>query len=643
MLLGALLLTASLSGTWTTHGPHSGDMSAIAATTSGPRVLYAGSSSGVLRSDDGGATWRNVGAAIKPVAFLGVDPLDPNLVIAATTLSETEGELWRTTNGGAAWTRADLPAPLRPSGIVVDSNRVMYVGSNCQPYWAKGVVTDAHEAAGIYRSTDGGATWSNIKGGGLCVEHFALDPADPAHLFTYSFGGGIEESRDGGATWTSNPEIPTRAVVAHPTESNVRFGISTTPRSRFLVSHDAGNSWSDVEPKGVTGSAFLSLTIDRGTGRLFLGTDDGLFRSGDGGTVWLRVGAPALVSGIEVDPSTREVVASTSSGLTSATFPYAEAHTLDTRDAATYALQVIVQETDPARLFALSYDTHGRYLERNRSRIFRSRDGGDSWQAIGETTAPAPSRITVDGAGDLYAATINGTRVLRLRRDAVAGEELPRTFEAIHAIAADPKKEGVLYVLTWNQMLRSADGGLTWSAQNVGTSYFLTFDPQNSDHLWSIENYGGGIARFTNGVPDAGFRHDYLREPLAIAASNPNVMYAAIANHTPTTGSWNRLARSDDGGKEWTWLATPMPITTITAIAVDPHDANTVWVATGSQGIFVSHDGGVTLTPANDGLPTRVVLSLAFDPSGRALHAGTEQGVWTMRERAPLTRRRAVR
>src|SRR5829696_2472019 len=144
MLLAPLLLAAALIGTWTTHGPHGGQIPTLISTTADARVLYAGNAGGVFRSEDGGSTWSDIsgqpGSRLHNVIILAVDPRDPRTIYAAKQLNEYEGEVYKTVDGGAHWTRLPLPGPLIPRSIEVDSDdpSVVYVASDCQLYFLKG-------------------------------------------------------------------------------------------------------------------------------------------------------------------------------------------------------------------------------------------------------------------------------------------------------------------------------------------------------------------------------------------------------------------------------------------------------------------------------------------------------------------------
>ncbi|MFP5246663.1 MAG: WD40/YVTN/BNR-like repeat-containing protein, partial [Thermoanaerobaculia bacterium] len=616
----ALLLLALLGNPWTTHGPHGGTTTALAAAAPQTRVLYAANAAGVFRSDDGGASWRATGE-LRDVILLAVDPVDPNIVFAAREITSEHGEVYRTQDGGATWTLAELPSPLRPKSIVIDpsDHNTIYVASKCQPYF-KGVASQYHDAAGVFRSIDGGATWENFHEFAFCAEELSLDPRNPSHLYAATDWSGRAESFDRGQTWTTKSTtvaLPTRRVVAHPTDPNVRYGIYGLPfASRFMTSTDGGLTWTVVTPAGVTGDTYASLDLDPLTRRLFLGTNEGLFRSGDGGRTWLRIEVPrTLVAGIALDSATRSVIAGTAFGIFESAPPYSVVEPVVTTDASTNVARVVVDAQDPRMLYAATLDNwQGAFGD---GRVFRSSNGGRTWQLIQAPVSQNKALMAVDGAGDIYAARYNATRLSRLRKGENAFEELPHPFEAgITAVAADQLRPGWLYLLSSDQIYTSRNGGQSWlAALRMGSAQWLAVH----EHVVYVANSGNEIIRSDDGGDTwSGYFGGQFFGPLAIAPSDPMVVYALFRSYNV-----NVVARSENGGARWETLTSPAVGDLITAMAVDPEDPRRVWAGTASHGVFVSHDGGIRWTDMNQGLPTRTIQSIAFDPNGNAVHIGT--------------------
>jgi len=392
----------------------------------------------------------------------------------------------------------------------------------------------------------------------------------------------------------------------------------------------------------VTGSRYTALTVDPGTGRLFLGTDDGLFRSGDGGRTWLHVSSvPAtLVSGVVVDATTRSIVAGTAFGLFALDFSYASAEQRSARDTGTNIFRVARDPKDGQRVFASTQDGLGGAAWEGR--LFRSRDGGTTWELLPQSTPDARHFIAVDAAGDLYTAARGDSFLQRLRRDANEFEVLPHEFgtSAIQDILADPTRPGWVYVLALSGSWFSRDAGATWERWAFPSSSVIDVAPTNANVvvgstydmlIWTSDGLNWHSTEIEGQRPN----------PVAIAPSDPATVYFVMEGGSEGRPA-HTVGRSRNGGRTWTRMSAPdtgSDTVTIVALAVDPNDANRVWAAT-NAGMFLSTDGAVSWTSANAGLPTRATHSLAIDLQRGTVYVGTDQGVWS---RAKAGRRRAVR
>jgi len=226
----------------------------------------------------------------------------------------------------------------------------------------------------------------------------------------------------------------------------------------------------------------------------------------------------------------------------------------------------------------------------------------------------------------------------------------------IFNLALDPSgavSARTLYVAVDGQgIFKSEDGGNTWHRADSrdwhGQRFVsLALDPRNPQRLFVGVAYGRDRQRHTlrGGVwrsLDAGRTWTKVgdipeRPRIALAPSDPRIIYVGERDYSSVGrgGVW----RSDDGGDTWHLLAERLDAgfgnlkrTYIGALAVDPRDANVAYAASvdegydlsSGKGVFVTHDGGKTWRPMNEGLGNFNVHNLAVDPSDpRRLYAGT--------------------
>ena len=234
------------SPTWTRLGQGPGSdtitnrTSAIVYDPSHPETFWESgiyNGGAVYRTDNGGQTFHQLGS-VPTSNGVSVDLTDP---ARRTLLSGTHEmpKVYRSSDGGATWT--DVSAGLPPG-----------VGFASQPHVVNATTlligTNNGAAAGVFRSTDAGATWTRVYTGGIQNEPL-VSKVEPGALFwaTDPYGG-IIKSTDGGATWTKaaregaiNPYVS--SLLEMPDGSLAAVGSRT-----IVVSADRGASWRTVGP-----------------------------------------------------------------------------------------------------------------------------------------------------------------------------------------------------------------------------------------------------------------------------------------------------------------------------------------------------------------------------------------------------------
>src|SRR5438067_2378151 len=352
---------------WRLVGPFRGGRAvAVAGDPARPLVFYFGAvDGGVWKTTNGGETWSNVTDGRSDIASVGaiaVAPSDPNVIYVGAAEADwredlTYGEgMWRSTDGGETWRQLALADTRHIAAVRVDPANadVIYVA-------AMGHAFGPNPMRGVFRSTDGGKTWSKV----LFVDDstgaidLALDPTNPRVLYAamwksqrfpwgFAAGGGrsgLWKSRDGGDTWTDI--TASRGLPSRPLG---RIGIAASPAHPSRL-------WASVEAPAADSSG-------------------GIFRSDDGGASWERVNAeqkfmvrPWYFSSVAADPTDENTVYVLNLG------------TWRSVDGGKSFSRIRVPHGDCHILWIDPKDPH-RMIEGNDGGATVSFDGGSTWSTV---------------------------------------------------------------------------------------------------------------------------------------------------------------------------------------------------------------------------------------------------------------------
>jgi hypothetical protein len=291
--------------------------SALAIDPLTPTTLYAGTSGGVFKSTNGGASWSASG--LINVSALAIDPLTPTTLYAATSTSGVFGGVYKSTDGGVSWNATSgLPSFVFSLAIDPLNPTSLYAGTLG---WLDGVYTST-----VYKSTDGGTSWSPVVlidsysyYCGPCGGVFALaiDPLIPTTLFSmtaaitayyedgsvsYSAPSQVFKSTDGGAGWSASGLINVVSALAIDPLTPTTLYAGTY--DAMYKSTDGGASWNAT---GLTGVVLEALAIDPLTPTtLYAGTYGAVYKSADGGASWNATGLTGVddVQALAIDPLT---------------------------------------------------------------------------------------------------------------------------------------------------------------------------------------------------------------------------------------------------------------------------------------------------------------------------------------------------
>ncbi|MFL5462827.1 MAG: hypothetical protein ACJ8AC_02145 [Gemmatimonadaceae bacterium] len=577
-----IAFSAGVAGGWRSLGPNGvfaadngfftsgpmldvGRVTAVAPSTAGS--LFVGTASGGVWRSTSGGYWTPLTdtQCNLTVGALTIDAADPNVIFAATGEYNTNSwgcGILRSIDGGATWTQlgatsfrvkiGTTPAGsasfgkllvMRPPGGTVD-NTVLIGSTN----------------VAIYRSPDGGATWSISLIG--ATASLAAHPTKAGTIFagtTDNFDAsrrGLYKSIDNGVTWALLPPLP--GVAA---DNIQRIELAVTPASPDLVYavvggddaldfgliglfvwNDAAGTWTRLAARGLyTNSSRgdmgtqtwydLAIAVDpRDAARIYLAGQRG-FRSVDGGTTFNPMGMEVHVDwhSIAIDPSNPDL---------------------------------------------LYIGTDGG--------IFTSTDAGNTW--LGRNAG-----LTVTQYYPGISATPNGSRIMGGSQD-----------NGTHIYT------GSMY---WNGF-SGGDGGYTAiNYDNPQIFYSETqWDPIRGANIFRYD--GSSVTQRKNGI-SASDRGSFI-PPLVMDPVTATTLYFGT----------HRLYKTINEGTSWSAISQDLSKGSgvITTIAVSKSAPLTIYVGTSDGNVSVTKDGGTTFTTSISGLPNRYITRIAVDPTD-ATHA----------------------
>ena len=217
------------------------------------------------------------------------------------------------------------------------------------------------------------------------------------------------------------------------------------------------------------------------------------------------------------------------------------------------------------------------------------------------------------------------------------------TTEFTTSLKIAPSNPNTLYVAGIDFFYVSEDGGNNWQMRplpfpNTAGSGTLAVHPLMPNVILAhIVDYGagGGILKSLDGGSSWGWAFVFGPADcyaIEFDSANPNIIYAGGSSSSARQSEG--VYKSTDGGMNWSFFSISKSTTNIIrALAIDPVNAANLYAGTDDGGVYKSNDGGRKWKAFNSGLTNLSVSELAFDLSGRFLHAATEAGVFSVRVR----------
>jgi photosystem II stability/assembly factor-like uncharacterized protein len=576
--------------------------SSIALDPAHPDTVYVGTGqetlgAGVLKSTDGGATWTNIPGPFVttsggryPVTAIAVDPADGQVVLAASHAccsSTFDGAIWRSADGGASWT-----AVVSGGG---DGTQVLFDPSNGQVAYA------AVNGQGVLRSTDGGLTWAPRNGSGttalpagLSGAQLAIAPSQPALMyaaFSSASGPSFFKTTDAGQSWTAlaNAGVDLIGLVVSPADPKVVFGAFFGSPGPVLRSLDGGQTWS-FPANGTIHIDGHAVAFSADGSRLYVGTDGGAWSTTD-----YRANGPAWIN-LNATLSTIQAY----SGLA-------------------------IHPTDVNTGFIGTQDNRQEKL--TGSLLWQDVACGDGGSTVFDSLNPNIVYFNCV-VGRLLKSTDGGQSAVP------AGNGIDPSHGMSGALAIDPVNPSILYAAT-QTVYRTTDGASTWTAISPALSvpWRIVVAPSAPNTLY-VASIDGHVHVTTNANAGAGAtwadRSAGLGSifPGGLAVDAHSATTAYLVSQTPSPGAM--VFRTTDGGLTWSNITGNLTATEIYDIVADPDLPGTLYIGTSAGASFTS-DGGTTWQPLGSGLPHAQVMGLALHEPSRTLRAATYgRSVWDL-------------
>ncbi len=690
---------AAVAGQWTNIGPQpinsnpisSGRIAALAVSQQNSNVAYAGAADGgVWQTTNGGATWTALTDQQPSLAIgaIALDPQNPNTIYVGTGEADNCSPCYygagilKSTDGGATWSNIQAPfvdstgRGVRISSLAVSPQNgqiILAAVAGLMPAYQGGPSTIP---SGIYRSTNAGATWTLVAGGGPGTR-VVFNPANPAQAFatisgvvssTYPLttGLGVFVSNDSGATWTASNGTGVNALAL---ASSGRIEIALAPSNPlvlyvsvtnnnpspgnllgFYTSPDGGQNWSRLpntpdycQPQCWYGNA---LAVDPTNPAIVYAGGIELWRTINGGQSWTTVDQGQL----HVD---HHALAYTAGGAT--LFDANDGGVWST--AAPRATQLSwtnLNSTLSITQFYPSLSIHPGDLtfslagaQDNGTQLY----SGSSWQSVTcgdggwtliDPTQPSTAYATCQYA-DIQKSTNGGTAWI----ESDNGINQNDTVNFIPPLVMDPSNAQRLYFGTY-RLWQSNDAAGNWSAVSgdltqpaatPGAQSIRAIAVAPSDSQTVYTGSSGGQVFVTTAV-DSGDVTTWVNRSKNLPPRfvtqiqvDPAAATTAYVSFSGFTGLVNgdtlgHVFRTQDGGNTWLDISGNLPNIPVNDMQLDPDVPGTIYLAT-DIGVFVTSNAGVSWQPLGTGLPRIVVMGLRLHRASRTLRAATHgRGVW---------------
>ncbi|MGA7886003.1 MAG: hypothetical protein WCA44_09680 [Acidobacteriaceae bacterium] len=694
---------------WRSVGPYTGGrVTTVAGIAAQPNVFYMGTAGGgVWQSDDYGQTWKNISDKTFKSGNIGamaIAPSNPKIIYVGTgdsaprnTVLTGEG-MYKSTDGGKTWNSIGLGQTHIISRILVDPRNpdVVYVA-------ALGHLFGPNPERGVFKSTDGGSTWQKIlyvddQTGAISL---AMDPSNASVVYasmwqmsrahwTFSSGGpgsGIYKTTDGGAHWTNishNPGLPTgifgrTGVAVAPSRPNVVYALIQADykgqAGGLFRSDDGGQSWKLTNNSmDITQRAFYysEVYVDPKDPDTIYLPNAGLYVSHDAGQKLTPLHPPHGDNHVFwINPDNPQIFIEGNDGGATVTLNGGQSWSSEDNQPTGQFYHANLDDQFPFHIYGAQQDrgsveapsaVPGGLIPP----VWMDIEGGEmSW------VVPTPGQPWVTYGSGYYSMEWKENRRTGLRTNVspwpeykfgLAGSEIRYRYGWNHHpvtfAPGNPKEllmganvlfetldEGVHWKvispdLTRNDKSRQGRPGGPISADVTGEEMFDTISsiavsPRTDNVIWTGSD--DGLVYVTT---DAGGHWNQVRPPQLPAWSTITCVEASPAEAGAAYVSASRFDWDDfrpyvykttDYGKHWTEITTGLPQDQyVESVRQDPNDSSLLFAGT-SATVFVSLNGGEQWQPLSLNLPAVRVNDVEIQARQHAVVLATfGRGFWVL-------------
>jgi photosystem II stability/assembly factor-like uncharacterized protein len=631
-----------------------------------PHVIWAGTGEnnhqrqlgygdGVYKSEDGGASWKNMGLKeSRHIGMIEIDPRNTDVVYVAA-----EGSIWgpggdrglyKTSDGGKTWIKSlDISENTGINNIVLDPRNpdILYATSEQRRRHVFTKIGGGPESA-VYKSKDAGKTWDKIMNGLPSVHiggmGLAISPVNPDVLYIImeaaGESGGFYRSVNRGASWekmgpyTSSGQYYNE-IFCDPENVDKVYSVETVSK----VTVDAGKTWNTVgnNERHVDDHAMWIDPND--TKHIYIGGDGGIYETYDEGKTYIfksnlpvtqfyRVNVDNAFPFYNIYGGTQDnnsmvgpsrninrdgvvnddwVVTMGGDGFWVAIDPvdenivfteyqYGNAFLWDKKSEEAVSIKPVPRKGEQTYRWywdaPLIISPHKRErIYMAANKVFRSENRGRSWEVISEDITRNEDRNKFKVMGKYWSA------------DAVAKDVSTSLWGLVVSLAESKIKEDLIYAGTDDGVIAvTENGGKNWTR--------ITTFP---------------------GIPEYTYVSDLLPDKF-----NENIVYASF-NNMLNDDFKPYVLKSTDKGKTWTSITNKLPANgTIHSIEQDYVNPNLLFA--GSEfGFYFSIDGGNEWIEFKSGLPTISVKDIALQERESDLVLGTfGRGFYVLDDYTPL-------